>query len=130
MHHHRKGFSLPKISSFCSADDHDIIMARHQVRQDALGEDVCKPKYEITDWASNCNELFHCVSDMTPNDLLTLNADGYLDTIPGSQTIGELTVHPNDLNLYDMDRDIRKKLAKLKGLVTKQNVSTLPSCCV
>jgi hypothetical protein len=128
MHHNRKGFSLPKISSFCSANDHEIIMAKHQVRQDALGEDVCQPKYEITDWEGNCNELFHCVSDMTPNDLLTLNADGYLDTTPGSQTIGELTVHPNDLNLYDMDHDIRGKLEHVKGLATKHNVCTFSSC--
>ena len=119
MQHHQKGFSLPNVSIFFSAEDQKIIMAKHQVRQDALGEDTCPPEFEVTDWAGNCGKLFSCVEDMTEYDMLVLGVDGFIDTQKDSETFGELTLHANELNLYDMDHDIRTKLAEVKSLVTE-----------
>lgn len=78
---------LSKLGSFFENDE--IIAAKHQLRQDALGEDVCAEACEPEDWACNCNNLFTCVNDMTAYDLAVLIAGGYIDTGPSSDNFGQ-----------------------------------------
>jgi hypothetical protein len=67
LRHHRasmgSGFSMPKLSKFTNFHKDEIIMAKHQLRVDALGDNCssCTPD----DWSCNCEKLFTCVNDMT-----------------------------------------------------------------
>ena len=56
-------FSMLKLGKFTNFHKDDIIMAKHQLRVDALGDKCssCKPD----EWECNCDKLFSCVKDMT-----------------------------------------------------------------
>ena len=56
-------FSMPRLGKFTNFHKDDIIMAKHQLRVDALGDKCssCKPN----EWKCNCEKLFSCVNDMT-----------------------------------------------------------------
>ena len=56
--------SMPKLSKFTNFHNDDIIMAKHQLRVDALG-DTCAPTCEIEDDSCMCERLFECVNEMT-----------------------------------------------------------------
>ena len=64
----RKGFKLPKLSAFVSLHDHEAVMIKHQVRQEAIG-DVCLPECDVSDAECNCNKLFTCAEAMDEYDL-------------------------------------------------------------
>ena len=84
----RKGtaVNLPKISSFISRPDHDIVMAKHQLRQTAIG-DVCLPQCSPADAMCNCARLFQCAKQIDEYDLAVLTASGYIDKNPGSNNV-------------------------------------------
>jgi hypothetical protein len=54
----------------------DIIMAKHQLRQEALGENMCLTKCDPGDWECNCKNLFPCVKNLTEYDVAVLIAGG------------------------------------------------------
>ena len=119
---HRKGYSLPKISSFVSLRDHNIVMSKHQLRQKAIG-DVCLPECGVSDVTCNCGKLFTCVEQMDEYDLavwaglssswvlyycetdyfssfifISLTAGGYVDKTPGSKNYGKFTVSAENVS--------------------------------
>ena len=112
-----KGFSLPKVSEFFPAHVHEVVMVKHQLRQDALGNDVCAPACNVDDWECNCDKLFDCVRNITAYDMQMLFAGGYIDTTPGSSTHGEFKVDVREMNLYDADQDVKQKLIEVQALV-------------
>ena len=65
VHQHMTGFSMPSLSNFVSLHDHETVMAKHQLRQEALSDDICLPVCNTTDWQCNCGLLFDCVEEMT-----------------------------------------------------------------
>ena len=64
----RSGISLPKLSSFLSLHDHDIVMSKHHLRQKAIGG-VCLPDCDVSDVVCNCGKLFECVKQMDNYDM-------------------------------------------------------------
>lgn len=54
----------------------DSILLKHQLREEALGDEVCSPTCEPHEWECNCQNLFTCVGDMTEYDLAVLIAGG------------------------------------------------------
>ena len=55
---------MPPLSKFTSFHKDTIIMAKHQVRLDALG-DKCPQDCSLNDAKCNCKKLFACVTKMT-----------------------------------------------------------------
>ena len=55
---------MPPLSKYTSFHKDTIIMAKHQVRLDALG-DKCPQDYSLDDAECNCRKLFACVTKMT-----------------------------------------------------------------
>ena len=64
----RKGISLPKLSTLVSVRDHETIMSKHRLRQEAMGA-VCLPECDISDAACNCRKLFDCVKKLDAYDM-------------------------------------------------------------
>ena len=69
MHHHRvnsmKGdFTAPNLSKFTRFHEDEIIMAKHQVRLNALG-DQCAPQCPPENSTCTCLKLFECVKAMS-----------------------------------------------------------------
>ena len=62
--HHQRGFSLPDMSNFLSDYEYGIVMEKHQLRKEAIG-DICLPKCNVTEEECNCKKLFGCVQNMT-----------------------------------------------------------------
>ena len=68
MNGQRKGIAaLPKISTFVSVRDHETVMSKHQLRQEALGG--CLPQCSVSDDECNCRKLFDCVKKLDEYDL-------------------------------------------------------------
>ena len=135
---HRKGYSLPKISSFVSLRDHNIVMSKHQLRQKAIG-DVCLPECGVSDVTCNCGKLFTCVKQMDEYDLavwaglfsswvlyycetdyfssfifISLTAGGYVDKTPGSKNYGKFTVSAESVSTlkhFDLNRIINSDIS-------------------
>ena len=63
----RKGISLPKLSTLVSARDYELVMSKHQLRQEAM--EVCLPECEPSNTACNCRKLFECVKKMDEYDM-------------------------------------------------------------
>ena len=124
---HRKGLSMPKISSLLSVHDRETVMSKHRLRQEAMGE-VCLPQCNMTDVTCNCEQLFGCVKKMDEYDLAVLTADGYIDTASGSETYGEFSVSAKELNLFNLDQDIRQKLQNIKDRVDSSISSDQEEC--
>jgi len=127
VHQHLNGFSLPEISKFLSVDDYDIVMAKHELRKNHLG-DVCLPQCNTSEWECNCKKLYGCVQNMSEYDLATLTAGGFIDTNKQSKTHGEFRVPINELRLFDTGIDIRRKLQYVKNLTADGNAITHESC--
>ena len=64
----RRGISLPKLSTLVSVRDHETIMSKHRLRQEAMGA-VCLPECDISDAACNCRKLFECVKKLDEYDM-------------------------------------------------------------
>lgn len=58
---------LGKFSNLFENDE--VIMAKHQLRQNALGEEVCGQTCNAIDWECHCGNLFDCVGKMSEYDL-------------------------------------------------------------
>jgi hypothetical protein len=53
-----------------------VVMAKHQLRIEALGKEVCPKVCEPHEWKCNCENLFTCVGDLTEYDLAVLISGG------------------------------------------------------
>jgi hypothetical protein len=104
----------------------DTIMAKHQLRLDALGEEVCAPVCKPDEWQCNCNKLFSCVSDMNEYSLSVLIAGGYIETDPMSNNFGNFTVSADAINLFDAEEGVKDKLKRIQD-VAKTDV-TMGNC--
>ena len=120
-------FSMPKLSKFTNFHNDNIIMAKHQIRLDALG-DNCAPKCALEDAPCNCQRLFECVKDMTEYDLAVLVAGGFIDANPSSSTYGAFTVPVEQLNLYNADEGLSTKLAGIKAKAVYSNIGDSTKC--
>lgn len=75
IHHHhtkaRNGHSAISGESLLSShfEKNDLVLAKHHLRQGALGEDVCAQQCGVTDWQCSCANLFNCVQKMSKYDL-------------------------------------------------------------
>lgn len=123
----RTGFSMPKISSFVAIRNHEIVMVKHKLKQDAIG-DVCLPQCDVADVSCNCAKLFECVKSMDEYDLAVLTAGGYVDVTPGSETYGKFSVSTKELNLFGFDQNLRQKLQDIKDLVDSNDSSDEEQC--
>jgi hypothetical protein len=65
----RRGISLPKLSTLVSVRDHETIMSKHRLRQEAMGA-VCLPECDISNAACNCRKLFECVKKLDAYDMV------------------------------------------------------------
>lgn len=74
MHGTRSIMSM--LGSSVLKDHRDVIMAKHQARQEALGGGFCPVKCEANEWECNCQRLFSCVNNMDSYDLAVLIAGG------------------------------------------------------
>ena len=63
----RKGISLPKLSTLVSVRDHETIMSKHRLRQEAM--EVCLPECAVSDKPCNCRKLFDCVTQLDEYDM-------------------------------------------------------------
>jgi hypothetical protein len=104
----------------------DVILAKHQIRLEALGEEVCAPVCEPDEWECNCNKLFTCVGDMSEYDLAVLIAGGFIDTDPMSQNFGNFTVSSDAINLFDAEEGVKDKLKRMQGVA--KNGVTIDNC--
>ena len=120
-------FSTPNLSKFTNFHNDNIIMAKHQIRLDALG-DTCAPRCDLEDSSCNCKRLFECVGDMTEYDLAVLVAGGFIDTNPSSNTYGAFTIPVEQLNLYNADEGVSAKLADIKAKAVDNNIGNLTKC--
>lgn len=103
-----------KLGSFFEKDE--IIMAKHQLRQEALGGAVCTETcQELEEWMCNCKNLFECVNEMSEYDLAVLIAEGYIDRDPESETFGNFTLASSGLNLFDFDDGVKVKLRRIRN---------------
>ena len=113
--------SFKRSSALTSLFEKDkFIMAKHQLRQEALGDAVCAQACNANpddpdSYKCFCQNLFDCVNDMTEYDLAVLIADGYIDKEPSSDHFGNFTVSSTSLNLFDSDEDVKSKLARIQG---------------
>jgi hypothetical protein len=64
----RRGFTMTDPKTFISPHQHEIVMAKHQLRQNAIGE-VCLPRCEVSNKGCVCAELFSCVRSISEYDL-------------------------------------------------------------
>jgi hypothetical protein len=104
----------------------DAIMAKHQIRLEALGEKVCAPVCEPNNWECNCRKLFSCVDDMTEYSLAVLIAGGFIETDPMSNNFGNFTVSSNAMNLFDAEEGVKDKLKRIQGVA--RNGVTIDNC--
>eukprot|EP00956_Cyclotella_meneghiniana_P014462 scaffold21577_cov109-Cyclotella_meneghiniana.AAC.1 len=86
----RSGISLPKLSTLVSVRDHETIMSKHRLRQEAM--DVCQPECDVFNASCNCHKLFECVKKLDEYDMAVLTARGFIDVTAGSENYGEFSV--------------------------------------
>jgi hypothetical protein len=125
--HGKKGFGLPKVNTLVSTKDFETVMLKHQLRQEAIGE-ICLPHCDINDMACNCEILFDCVRKIDEYDLAVLAAKGYIDTSPGSENYGAFGISAKNLNLFNLDQNLRRKLEDIRGLVDSSSSSDRDQC--
>jgi hypothetical protein len=123
----RKGFNMPKVTTIVSAKDFETVMLKHQLRQEAIGE-VCLPHCDVNDMACNCEVLFDCVRKIDEYDLAVLTAKGYIDTSPGSEDYGAFSISAKNLNLFNLDQNLRGKLEDIRALVDNSSSSDRGQC--
>lgn len=100
-------------SSFFQKDD--IIVAKHQARQEALlGVEGCDKICDPDEVLCNCENLFNCVKKMTKYDLAVLIAGGFIDTDPSSENFGNITVSAESLSLFDAEEGVKDKLDRIQ----------------
>eukprot|EP00956_Cyclotella_meneghiniana_P013064 scaffold18706_cov41-Cyclotella_meneghiniana.AAC.1 len=121
----RKGISLPKLSTLVSVRDHETIMSKHRLRQEAM--EVCLPECAVSDKPCNCRKLFDCVTKLDEYDMAVLTARGFIDVTAGSENYGEFSVGADKLNLYDLE-DIGKRLQAVKHTVQSGNSNDSSNC--
>ncbi|KAL7505952.1 hypothetical protein ACHAXN_004087 [Cyclotella atomus] len=134
-HHHSKARNRRSSRSGGSMlsshfEKNDVVLAKHQLRQAALGDEVCAQQCEATDWQCTCANLFTCVQKMSKYDLTVLMAGGYVDDNPSSETYGNFTVSADKLHLFDAEDGVTDKLQRIKSLstqrpITKQNCAAV-----
>ena len=105
------------------------VMAKHQLRQDALGEGICLGR-NIDDWACHCKDLFQCVGDMTEYDLAVLIAGSFIDITPGSESFGNFSISVEDLNLFAADKGIDDNLDRIQSITTLTNINPSKDTCI
>jgi hypothetical protein len=102
-------------------------MLKHQLRQEAIGE-ICLPHCDANDMACNCELLFNCVKKIDEYDLAVLTAKGYIDTSPGSEDYGAFSISAKNLNLFNLNQNLKRKLEEIRGLVDNNSSSDRDQC--
>jgi hypothetical protein len=64
----RRGLTMTDPKTFISPQHHEIVMAKHKLRRNAIGE-VCLPRCEVSDDGCICAQLFNCVKRISEYDL-------------------------------------------------------------
>eukprot|EP00584_Thalassiosira_punctigera_P027883 CAMPEP_0172576342 /NCGR_PEP_ID=MMETSP1067-20121228/137666_1 /TAXON_ID=265564 ORGANISM="Thalassiosira punctigera, Strain Tpunct2005C2" /NCGR_SAMPLE_ID=MMETSP1067 /ASSEMBLY_ACC=CAM_ASM_000444 /LENGTH=2652 /DNA_ID=CAMNT_0013369009 /DNA_START=2375 /DNA_END=10333 /DNA_ORIENTATION=- len=115
--------SMPKLGKYTNFHNNDIIMSKHQLRLDALGN-ICAHSCKLENSTCLCSRLFDCVRNMTEYDLAVIIAGGFIDTNPSSNTFGNFSVPANQLNLYNADQGVAAKLSTLKSKALGNSANT------
>ena len=101
----RSGISLPSLNVFLDPEQHEIVMVKHQQRQQDVGEQ-CFPNCQPNDITCNCDRLFQCVLKLDEYDLAVLNAGGFTDTTVGSENFGSFSVTADEVRDHSRNNSV------------------------